>query len=455
MSKFNGFIGGSEKKFYDCKKTVDATGKILTEGGKNINGENITSIDLFYTPSELTPDEKLDLIAKNLKIKKEKIEECLPEISQYWQESKAFLKRFLGGEEEQGRFLPREIERMENFESVDSLTKVFSRTTHLKKKQSLGLAPYYCALASLMVAVSEYNKEEFAGLMEESEYLEKKLFEDDKTGVRRFHRIKEEEDPEWLRIGILLNDRSWINARFSYRGKSKDSILMKLANKPEFSASDIVKDGIGLKFEIFNKEEAEPFFVFLSHYIKENFSGEKIKFENTNFFSEEEKDKLVKKLEIEGVECAFEKGYASNKNFRSAKITGEIKIPQGGKEGGLVLARNFEIQVALTNNENETGLTQHSIYKRVQKLSLFTRLFGSFDENRLEAVCEEASQASGLSKKKIKKYIIDNYLVRISSSKKLKYMFAHHFFRWEKAGMIPEGLEINKIDRKRLEKEME
>jgi hypothetical protein len=34
-------------------------------------------------------------------------------------------------------------------------------------------------------------------------------------------------------------------------------------------------------------------------------------------------------------------------------------------------------------------------------------------------------------------------------------MFAHHFFRWEKAGMIPEGLEINKIDRKRLEKEME
>ena len=147
---------------------------------------------------------------------------------------------------------------------------------------------------------------------------------------------------------------------------------------------------------------------------------------------------MQKDLKELGVSFAFEKNHSSNKNFKAAKIRGEFEVPKEGKEGKLIMTRNFEAQVVLVDNKNETGLAQSKIYKRVQKLSLFSRLFGSFSERYLDLVCEEASEATSISKEKIKKYIMDNFLIKLRlTSGRIKYVSKEQFERWEKAKIVP------------------
>ncbi len=92
----------------------------------------------------------------------------------------------------------------------------------------------------------------------------------------------------------------------------------------------------------------------------------------------------------------------------------------------------------MSNNQNETGLVQNKIYKRIQKLSLFSRLFGSFSEKYLDKICQEASEATGISVEKIKKHIVDDYLLKIkSASKNNKYVSKEQFERWKEARILP------------------
>jgi len=138
------------------------------------------------------------------------------------------------------------------------------------------------------------------------------------------------------------------------------------------------------------------------------------------------------------VNFVSEKNPSSNKRFQAAKIVGKIKIPQDGIKGKMIIERNFEIQIVLTDNKNEAGFTQHKIYKQVQRLSLFSRLLGPFNEKYLDFVCEKAQEETNISKEKIKLYIINNFLLKINSNKRKisRYIFKEHFQRWKKAELI-------------------
>ncbi|MFA6160440.1 MAG: hypothetical protein WC678_05155 [Parcubacteria group bacterium] len=455
IKKMKGFeiTPGFSKDLYANKKDNDnVIKKVLeSEGGLSINGENITPMDPFYIPEGLNSEEKLDIIAKDLCIERKDLAKKLPGISKSWQESKRFLTEHLLPEEYNLRILPREIQNVTGFKSLKELEEVFSKTTRIKKTNGLGLSPYYCALAKLTIATNEYYTEEFEGLKNESAYLVSQFFQECKNGTNHFHFARKAEE-EWSHVGILLSDSSWMNAKLSFRGKTKESVIMKLASKPEISAKEMIKDGIGLRFEVDNVNEAKKLFIFLSEFLPNNFDTKKLIFENTNLIDETDSD-FFDELKEKNVAFLQEENPSTHKDFSSAKLRGAIKVPQNGKRDNMMLYRNFEIQVVPTDSKNETGLVQSTIYKRIQKLSLFTRLFGSFDEKFLDAMCQEASNITKIAKEKIKTYIKERSLARVSSSisKNIKYITFDHFSRWEKAGLIPKEFTINKNDRKRFE----
>jgi hypothetical protein len=438
----------NEFSFHDVarKNTVGGSvpkGSVLFEGGISANGENITPIDLFSIPEGIN-DDQLDLIiAKNLNIPANELEVRLSEISHYWDESKKFYQTFLVANANPKATFPREIEKKDKFENLIDLRKTLRKATHLKKGENLGLGPFYCALFSIMIAEREYEKEEFSGLANESAYIKDKFFKADEDGIQYFYSSRNE-DAEWTKVGVLIGDGSWMNARFTYRGKTRNSAVCKLASKPEFSASEIIKDGIGLKFEVSTKKDVENILFFLSVYMQDNFSASNIVFENTALFDKNEKEEISKKFGDRGVTYMSNVNKSSHKNFKVAKIRGRMKIPQNGKDGNMIAERNFEIQIVLTDNENETGLAQNKIYKGIQKLSLMTRLFGSFSENYLDLISKEASEASGLSNAKIKDHILNNYLYKlVSRSRDARYISRDQFERWKKAGMLPLEIKIN------------
>ena len=449
MSEF-GFrkvASGLEKKYYTNEENKLVTEKILAEGGISLEGENITPIDLFTIPEGLDEVEKLTLIAKNLKIKEVDLEKRLPDISYYWREAKKFYQEFLVPSKKSQTAFPREIKNLEEFTNLHELTKTLSKATLLKKGDRLGFGPFYCALFSLMMAEREYSMEEFEGLLNESKYLAERLFQEDQQGVTHFH-VLQQEDAEWSRVGIMVAQNAWMEARFSFRGKTKESMIMKLAKKPESSVEERIKDGIGLKFEVASEKEARQLFPFIAQFLKDNLNTRKVFFENVNLFEDNKNEDFLNELTKQKVTYINpEENGSSHKNFRTAKIEGEIEVPKNGKDGNMMIKRSFEVQVVLTDNQNESGLAQNKIYKRIQKLSLFSRLLGSFNEEYLDLICQEASEASGLSRIKIKNYIVDNYLLKlVSKSKKIKYVSKDQFYRWQKAKIISSKMKVKDKD---------
>ncbi len=441
---FKDMSSGLKKEFYTKVQKPEVAKEVLFDRGLSVEGENITPIDLFSIPVGLTSDEKMEVISKNMQIDKKDLENKLPDISRYWREAKDFYKKFLVSGADPKAAFPREIENLDGFNNLHDLEKYLDKATLLKKGDNLGLSPSYCALFSLMIAEREYDAEEFGDLFNESKYLSEQLFKEDKDGIVRFHTVKEE-DEDWNRVGIMTGENSWTDAKFSFRGKTQESVTAKLAKKPDFSMEERIRDGIGFKFEVANGKEASKLFLFMAETLRDNFETGKIVFENVNLFGNEEDESLRGKLREQGINSVpFEKNESSNENFKVAKFSGEIKVPKNGEEGKMTITRNFEVQVVLTNNKNETGLAQNKIYKRIQKLSLYTRLFGSFNEKYLDLICQEASEASGLEKGEIKKHIVDNFLLRVRTrSKNIKYVSRDQFKRWERAGLVPPGIKID------------
>jgi len=439
MPKDNIEIARFTGKDFRVNQEIEETSKkILDEEGIEINNVNVTSLDLFFIPRNLNEDQKYKLIANKLKIDQSNLVNNLPNISSLWKKAKKFYQDYFFQGIETKYIFPREIENLENFKELDELGKTLSKATILKKDDRIGFGHIYCALFKLMIAFREYEIGKFDGFMKESEYMAKKIFNESSDGNIYFHKIKDETDG-WLKTLIYLPEKEKsIKTNFNFRGKNQESLIAKLGNKPEFSTEEIIKDGIGLKFEVEKSEDAKNLLVFLCQFLENNFNIQRITFENISLFEKKQLEKLKEKLNNLNVNFVSEKNPSSNKRFQAAKIVGKIKIPQDGIKGKMIIERNFEIQIVLTDNKNETGFTQHKIYKQVQRLSLFSRLLGPFNEKYLDFVCEKAQEETNISKEKIKLYIINNFLLKINSNKRKisRYIFKEHFQRWKKAELI-------------------
>jgi len=133
----------------------------------------------------------------------------------------------------------------------------------------------------------------------------------------------------------------------------------------------------------------------------------------------------------------------------------KLHLPQNGIEGGMLRERPVEIQIVEKGNKNELKYSRHEVYEAVQKLSVFTRLFGAFSEKYLDVICQEASdniERSGFSKgqsvdgalsaENIKDYILREHIskVCISGSKKPRYVADEQFCRLEIADLVPKQI---------------
>jgi hypothetical protein len=452
---FKQITPGLKKEYYTNQEIEKTSKDVLMESGRSINEENITPIDLFSIPEGLSQEEKIQIISKNLRMEGEDLAKNLPKISRYWRESRDFLKNFLlFGSGENHQLPSKEIEELNNFKNVEELIKTLDKATVIKKKDKLVYSPLYCALANLMIAHSEFEGRKLQGLKNESQYMVNKFFEKGPDGVAPFNLTGKEEDEDWSRVGILLSEDSYEGARFSFRGKTKNSTIMKLAKDPASSTESMIRDGIGLRFEVSNTDKIKKIFDFICRFTIDRFKAYDLVLENVNLLNETEQEEFSSQLKQYEVRYEKQENPSSSPDYKCVKIRGKIRIPENGKEGNLILPRDFEVQMVPTDNKNETGLNQNKIYKRVQKLSLFTRLFGSFSEEYLNRICQEASEASGISTSRIKDHIIRHYLAKLvpsPESTKIKYVSYDQFQRWEKAGIIPSGININKKDVKRLE----
>ncbi len=415
--------------------------KILEMGGISREGENITPNDLFSIPKELTNDEVNHSIASALEIKPEEMNDNMEKISECFQDAKSFLNNYLL----QG--FPKEIQKINGFKNQKELLNFLRKTKTLNKGEAMTFSPIACSLTLATLAEWEYRKGNFEGLKNESEYVDSKLFEKDKDGVSHFHEVTTKNDKDWSEIGVLTDKDEWVNASYTYRGKGKDSTINKILKKPELTAKEVIKDGIGLKFEVKTKDDAKKLITFLSKNLQSNFDINKLFLSNIgNLLSEDDMENLKIELDNDKTKILEENNPSSHKNFQTLKLEGEIRVPENGEEGRMLVNRNFEIQIVLTNNNNETGLVQHSIYKRAQKLNSYTRLFGSFSEKYFDLVCDEASKISNLGTKKIKNYIKQRFLVKLSTPKTKKPKFAtkDHIKRWQKTNFLPEDITVRK-----------
>ena len=412
--------------------------KILETGGISRMGENITLNDLFSIPREFTKEDILNVAAMALEIKPEELEQNMDKISECFRDAKVFMNEYLLQD------FPKSIQKIEGFKNSDDLFNLLKKTKTLKKTGgSIGLSPAACAVTLITIAEWEYRKGNFEGLKNESEYIYKKLFEEDESGTTRFHETRKKKDKDWSEVGILTDESGWVDASFSYRGKGKDSTINKILQKPELTSKEVITDGIGLRFEVKTKEDAQKLITFLAKNLQEKFEMNKLLFSNVGgLIDEEEIENLKELLKNKNIFSVNKNNPSSHESFQALKLDGEIKVPENGEEGRIIIGRSFEIQIVLTDNNNETGLAQHSIYKRAQKLSSYTRLYGSFSEDYLDLICKEASNASGLGAEGIKKYFVKRFLTGLENSKtkKIKPASKDQIERWDKAGFLPKDI---------------
>ncbi|NQU99593.1 MAG: hypothetical protein HQ538_02545 [Parcubacteria group bacterium] len=417
--------------------------RVLESRGTREDGQNVSEGDLFFVPSEIEENELLDLISDKFDV--ENIEEAIPEINKHFHEARKFMTEYLRLR------LPDKIKNIKKIEKDSDVLNFMRNTRALKSRRPSQLTPYYCALSFLVLAENEFDNANMESFIKESEYLYERLFKEDQDGVLPFF-PKLTPDKEYEEFGVLADGSTFVeNVNITFRGKNKESVIAKLVRNPEVDANEVIQDGIGLKFEARTDEDALRLLEFLSKYFKNNLQARDLVVQNVGYLCSEEEEILRDEFKDLGISVISKDNDTSNRNFKSLKLRGKISLPKGGKEDSVEVNRSFEIQVVTAGNENERGMANHSIYKGVQKLSAFTRLFGSFTEYYLCLISKEASKETGLGEDKIKEYIKNNFLseivVKNGAKKPIKrYGFTKQLDRLSKAGMLPKGFEYMSVN---------
>ncbi|MFA7209404.1 MAG: hypothetical protein WC120_03905 [Parcubacteria group bacterium] len=420
----------------DKKQFMDA----MRKGGINIKGENITPIDFFATSPDLSDDEIVEAIEGYLDV--ENLENKIEALNAALVKAKDYIENYLHKD------LPKEIKNLKDIKSAADVIKIFKRTAVAKEGEGVGLSPAYCALISVAVASFEFGKKEMDGLTKESEFLYEAMFKtDENTGVQNFH-CPQKERTGYDKVIIYDDvDQSTVIGNAYFRGKNEDSLISKFINKPEATAEEAAKDGIGFKFEVRTIDDIKKVVPVVARYFKKNFGAKDFVFGNTKLLSQADIDEVREKSEKqlgalgEGSLTAVNyKNEYSNKNFKKFGINGNLYVPVRGDVDGMRIKRQFEVQIVLVDNDNATGFSNHSVYEMAKKLSVVTRLFGSFTEKYLDIVCNEASAESGISVEKIKRYMKDSFLVEIEASgySKKRYASKKNAGRFLKSGIFPD-----------------
>lgn len=448
---------GVPRAFYETsEKTNNLIGKLMqsqgrgvsvsTESGKSVN---ITPVDFFSLPPDSSDDELLEFTRSMLGVD-ELDEKAIEKLSGCLKSAKDFFKNYLHIS------FPREIENLEEIRGGDGLLKLLRKTKALSPHDS-GFSPMHCALVKAMYAEWLYQDAEFQNLVSEGGYFYDKIFQGSPEGYGRFHKLKPL-DKKWDVVSIAGDDYHLL-ANVSSRNKDHDRCLCKFLRKPEDDILSANTDGIGLRFEVGSREDGVALLQLKIGELSETHGVEDtFEIEHTHFFGEHCSEErcgtgLREIAECLGISYTFKDNDNPhvNEKFESLSFKTRVPVPQGGVAGAMVVNRPLEVQIVLKENENEIKFSSHEIYEAVQKLSVVTRMFGSFSEEYLDLICQEASQRlslensgvkSKLTPEKIKNYIIENQIssTHLKRSGKKYYTADDQLERWESASMIPSAI---------------
>lgn len=185
----------------------------------------------------------------------------------------------------------------------------------------------------------------------------------------------ENEDPQ-----IILKGRE------SSRVKDGPRRICKMLRQAEAVAASLIKDGIGIRFEVGSVEEAILLIEKLMEKggaLKQISCPDKFEFRCKNI-------PYDPALEAKLISLGFSNTKAENHAFfQDLKIIGETI----GEDG---IKRHFEIQIVLVNNKNETGLAHHKIMEADQAIEALCRLSSTktIPEAILKKIEEKAFQES-------------------------------------------------------------
>jgi hypothetical protein len=448
---------GVPRAFYEISdRTNSLVNRLMKSQGRGVSVStergrfvNITPVDFFSLPPDASDADLLEFTRSMLGVD-DLDEKAIEKLSGCLNPAKDFFKNYLHVS------FPKEIDKLEEIRGREGLLRLLRKTKALSAHDK-GFSPMYCALVKAMYAEWLYQDAEFQNLVSEGGYFYEKVFQGSPEGYGRFHKLRPL-DKKWDVVSITGDDYHLL-ANVSSRNKDHDRCLCKFLRKPEDDILSAITDGIGLRFEVGSREDGVRLLKMMMSELHETHGVEDaFEIEHTHYFCEDcPKERCGRGLEeiaeYLGIQYTFKdnENPHANEKFESLSFKTKAPVPQGGGDGAMVVKRPLEVQVVLKGNENEVKFSSHEIYEAVQKLSVVTRLFGSFSEEYLDLICLEASQRlsleesrnkSKLTPEKIKKYIIENQIssTHLKRSGKKYYTADDQFERWESASMIPSAI---------------
>ncbi len=442
--------------------------RALKLGGLNVKGVNVTPIDFFSMAGGLSDKELLESVSAYLEV--DDVRERIEEVDRSLQASKEYIENYLL------RRLPKEIVKLQ-IKGTNDLLKIFKKTTTLRKKGSLGFAPAYCELLKAMVGNFMFEQKDLQYLLKETRYLYENLFRPGEEGEQALHLVRRLPDGYDEIVAVSL-EKMFLTSRESlgvtravsyYRGKSRNSFVTKFLLKPELTVEEAIKDGLGLKFEANSKEELKFLLEIVLRELFLRFVSSPVKIKNTSLFKEEEINILKENLSLFSQEMydllqdrdllaglTLSKGSDlmtlsdrenpySDINYKDVKISGgQVRLPKRGEEGALLVSRPLEVQFVLSGNSNEDKFSNHNIYEAKKKLAVTTRNLGSFTEDYLDIVVQEAAIRSGLGFDTIKEHFLQTILAKVVLPKKQlpRFVVKKRVLELMKTGLFYQGVDL-------------
>ncbi len=405
----------------------------------------LTAMDFFSIPRDLSDADLLNLAREYLEV--EDLKEALIQIKLCLKEAQDFLKNYLHIN------IPKDVtatvkEFLLNTKSTKDILAFLRRSSSLRSENSsVGFGPVYCALNSIAMASWENRKSELRNLQKECEEFYSSIFEVDKNGESNFVRIRSV-GGSWDEAIIITGAKEHLKSRIGYRGKSPERCLCKMIKKPERDSHEVIKDGFGLRFEVENEKDGTELMFFLTRWLQDNQKvSPQLQIKESNFFPPAQREKIIS--DIHDIPCSFIESFnaSSHKDFSSLRIKTDIDIGSGEKEA----PRSLEIQIAVVGGNNERKFSRHEIYEGIQKLSVVSRLFGSFSEKYLDKILEEMAILTGISAEKIRQYLVrEGFIQRIEGkrkSKAVRYISQEHAERWSELNALPPKVTIRAIEK--------
>lgn len=245
-----------------------------------------------------------------------------------------------------------------------------------------------------------------------------------------------------------------VSAEFCSRVKEPYSILTKMLLKPRFNKEEALKDAIGYRLIVKQKHilpVIKRILKFLTSVGSINseikISGLEINIKgpivNSNDI-EELSSYTGRLISIAALPDSHIPIYFDDDNLLSNSKYRDVKILFNVLMLGMDTPRGVEIQILDENSKNESGLSNHAVYKLKQKMAVFTRLYGSVIEKWLDEEIRDLVRMTNLGFTKVKDELWNKNTIKIiikKGSKRARRMELEVFRRLSALnGLLPKQI---------------